>query len=258
MSLEQIDQMMGTELKVSEKEVEQEDGSTQTVTCVDIRPMFEAMIKSGQMDEDAVRFHAGFHAENGGCHGRSMITASKAAYAASCDEAAGLNLAQIQTSYLWKKGLQMAGLAAIMMACAIFVSYLASKVGAGVGTFSARSLYEKVMHFSNAEMEHFSTASLITRSTNDVQADPDGDSNLSADACLRTDPWYRRYHQSNTDKIRHGLADRSGGHRDLCICHDPDECGTAEVQANAGKSGWCQSGFQRDSYRSSGYPCIPS
>ena len=54
MSLEQIGQMMGTELKVSEKEVEQEDGSTQTVTCVDIRPMFEAMIKSGQMDEDAV------------------------------------------------------------------------------------------------------------------------------------------------------------------------------------------------------------
>ncbi|MFR5703190.1 MAG: hypothetical protein ACLUD0_15830 [Eubacterium ramulus] len=51
MSLEQIGQMMGTELKVSEKEVEQEDGSTQTVTCVDIRPMFEAMITSGQMDE---------------------------------------------------------------------------------------------------------------------------------------------------------------------------------------------------------------
>ena len=55
MSLEQIGQMMGTELKVSEKEVEQEDGSTQTVTCVDIRPMFEAMIEElGQMDEDAV------------------------------------------------------------------------------------------------------------------------------------------------------------------------------------------------------------
>ena len=41
MSLEQIGQMMGTELKVSEKEVEQEDGSTQTVTCVDIRPMLK-------------------------------------------------------------------------------------------------------------------------------------------------------------------------------------------------------------------------
>ena len=72
-----------------------------------------------------------------------MITASKAAYAASCDEAAGLNLAQIQTSYLWKKGLQMAGLAAIMMACAIFVSYLASKVGAGVGRSLRGRLYEK-------------------------------------------------------------------------------------------------------------------
>ena len=169
MSLEQIGQMMGTELKVSEKEVEQEDGSTQTVTCVDIRPMFEAMIKSGQMDEDAVLSMRDSTQKMVDAMGDSMITASKAAYAASCDEAAGLNLAQIQTSYLWKKGLQMAGLAAIMMACAIFVSYLASKVGAGVGRSLRGRLYEKVMHFSNAEMEHFSTASLITRSTNDVQ-----------------------------------------------------------------------------------------
>ena len=169
MSLDQIGQMMGTELKVSEKEVEQEDGSTQTVTCVDIRPMFEAMIKSGQMDEDAVLSMRDSTQKMVDAMGDSMITASKAAYAASCDEAAGLNLAQIQTSYLWKKGLQMAGLAAIMMACAIFVSYLASKVGAGVGRSLRGRLYEKVMHFSNAEMEHFSTASLITRSTNDVQ-----------------------------------------------------------------------------------------
>lgn len=169
MSLEQIGQMMGTELKVSEKEVEQEDGSTQTVTCVDIRPMFEAMIKSRQMDEDAVLSMRDSMQKMVDAMGDSMITASKAAYAASCDEAAGLNLAQIQTSYLWKKGLQMAGLAAIMMACAIFVSYLASKVGAGVGRSLRGRLYEKVMHFSNAEMEHFSTASLITRSTNDVQ-----------------------------------------------------------------------------------------
>ena len=101
--------------------------------------------------------------------GDSMLTSIGAAYAAACDEDAGLDLAQIQTAYLWKKGLQMAGLAAVMMAAAIFVSYLASKVGAGVGRSLRGRLYEKVMHFSNAEMEHFSTASLITRSTNDVQ-----------------------------------------------------------------------------------------
>lgn len=101
--------------------------------------------------------------------GDSMLTSTGAAYAAACDEDAGLDLAKIQTAYLWKKGLQMAGLAAVMMAAAIFVSYLASKVGAGVGRSLRGRLYEKVMHFSNAEMGHFSTASLITRSTNDVQ-----------------------------------------------------------------------------------------
>ena len=169
MSLEQIGQMLGTELSVSEKEVEQDDGSTQTVNCVDVRPIFEAMEASGQMDESAVLSMRDSMEDMVETMGDSMLTSTGAAYAAACDEDAGLDLAKIQTAYLWKKGLQMAGLAAVMMAAAIFVSYLASKVGAGVGRSLRGRLYEKVMHFSNAEMEHFSTASLITRSTNDVQ-----------------------------------------------------------------------------------------
>ncbi len=169
MSLEQIGQMMGTELSVSEKEVEQDDGSTQTVNCVDVRPIFAAMEASGQMDESAVLSMRESMEDMVETMGDSMLTSTGAAYAAACDEDAGLDLAQIQTAYLWKKGLQMAGLAAVMMAAAIFVSYLASKVGAGVGRSLRGRLYEKVMRFSNAEMEHFSTASLITRSTNDVQ-----------------------------------------------------------------------------------------
>ena len=169
MSLEQIGQMLGTELSVSEKEVEQDDGSTQTVNCVDVRPIFAAMEEAGQLDESAVLSMRTSMEDMVETMGDSMLTSTGAAYAAACDEDAGLDLAQIQTAYLWKKGLQMAGLAAVMMAAAIFVSYLASKVGAGVGRSLRGRLYEKVMHFSNAEMEHFSTASLITRSTNDVQ-----------------------------------------------------------------------------------------
>ena len=169
MSLEQIGQMLGMELKVSEKEVEQDDGSTQTVNCVDVRPIFEAMVASGQMDEGTVLSMRESMQDMVDTMGESMITSTGSAYAAACDEDAGLDLAKIQTAYLWKKGLQMAGLAAGMMACAIFVSYLASRVGAGVGRSLRGRLYEKVMRFSNAEMEHFSTASLITRSTNDVQ-----------------------------------------------------------------------------------------
>ncbi len=169
MSLEQIGQMLGTELSVSEKEVEQDDGSTQTVNCVDVRPIFAAMEEAGQLDESAVLSMRTSMEDMVETMGDSMLTSTGATYAAACDEDAGLDLAQIQTAYLWKKGLQMAGLAAVMMAAAIFVSYLASKVGAGVGRSLRGRLYEKVMHFSNAEMEHFSTASLITRSTNDVQ-----------------------------------------------------------------------------------------
>lgn len=87
MSLEQIGQMMGTELKVSEKEVEQQDGSTQTVTCVDIRPMFEAMIKSGRWMRMQC-FPCGIPCRKWWMPWEiPMITASKAAYAASCDDA---------------------------------------------------------------------------------------------------------------------------------------------------------------------------
>ncbi len=169
MSLEQIGQMLGMELSISEKEVEQDDGCTQTVKCVDVRPIFEGMEEAGQLDESAVLSMRTSMEDMVETMGDSMLSSTGAAYAAACDEEAGLDLAQIQTAYLWKKGLQMAGLAAVMMACAIFVSYLASRVGASVGRSLRGRLYEKVMRFSNAEMEHFSTASLITRSTNDVQ-----------------------------------------------------------------------------------------
>ena len=56
-----------------------------------------------------------------------------------------------------------------MMAAAICVGYFASRVGAGVGRDLRGRVFQRVMQFSSAEMDQFSTASLITRSTNDIQ-----------------------------------------------------------------------------------------
>ena len=84
-------------------------------------------------------------------------------------EALGMNLDDIQMGYLKTKGIQMVGLAVLMMAASILVSLFAAKVAAGVGRDLRKSVFNKVVSFSNAEMDKFSTASLITRSTNDIQ-----------------------------------------------------------------------------------------
>ena len=80
-----------------------------------------------------------------------------------------MNLDDIQMGYLKTKGIQMVGLAVLMMGASILVSLFAAKVAAGVGRDLRKSVFNKVVSFSNAEMDKFSTASLITRSTNDIQ-----------------------------------------------------------------------------------------
>lgn len=83
--------------------------------------------------------------------------------------ALGMNLDDIQMDYLKTKGIQMVGLAVVMMGASILVSLFAARVAAGVGRDLRKSVFNKVVSFSNAEMDKFSTASLITRSTNDIQ-----------------------------------------------------------------------------------------
>ena len=84
-------------------------------------------------------------------------------------EACGIDLQEIQSDYLWRTGGKMLIMALIMALMAIAVGFLASLVAAGVGRDLRNNIFRKVMSFSNAELDKFSTASLITRSTNDVQ-----------------------------------------------------------------------------------------
>ena len=91
------------------------------------------------------------------------------AYAVDCDKAAGLDVDAMQTAYLWTAGLKMVGLALIMGLATVLVSFFASRVGAGIGRDLRDGVFKRVVGFSNAEMDQFSTASLITRSTNDIQ-----------------------------------------------------------------------------------------
>ena len=75
----------------------------------------------------------------------------------------------VQMHYLYKVGGQMLALTLLMVAVSIAVGFLASRVSAAIGRDLRRETFSSVIHFSHAEIDHFSTASLITRTTNDIQ-----------------------------------------------------------------------------------------
>ena len=82
---------------------------------------------------------------------------------------AGVNIDSMQMNYIFITGLKMLGLATITMACGITIMMLSSRVGAKMSKTLRDKVFDKVLKFSNKELREFSTASLITRSTNDIQ-----------------------------------------------------------------------------------------
>lgn len=81
----------------------------------------------------------------------------------------GINIEDIQNSYIINTGVKMLGIAFIAMLCSVVVGFLGARVAAFVARDMRNTVYDKVMKFSNAEYNDFSTASLITRTTNDIQ-----------------------------------------------------------------------------------------
>ena len=99
----------------------------------------------------------------------SILDQAATSYVKSTYEQIGLDTGHMSTVYILKTGAKMLGLAALGMAASILACLMASRVGAKVGRGLRRDTFRKVIGFSNAEFDKFSTASLITRSTNDIQ-----------------------------------------------------------------------------------------
>ena len=164
MSIEQIGESMGVPLTSFEKEVEDDDGNTVVTNCVDMRTIFAAMEASGAMTEEQILSMRDTVSDTIDTMGSSLVKSMGIAYAVSCDTAAGVDIDKVQTSYLWSAGGRMVAMALLMGVVTVLVGFFGARIGAGIG----RDL-RQVVRFSNAEMDHFSTASLITRSTNDIQ-----------------------------------------------------------------------------------------
>ena len=92
------------------------------------------------------------------------ITATKEEY-----KQLGINTDEIQNNYIFMTGLQMLGIAAISLISAVTIMLLSSRVAATLGKVLREKVFKKVLGFSIKEFNNFSTASLITRSTNDIQ-----------------------------------------------------------------------------------------
>jgi ATP-binding cassette subfamily B multidrug efflux pump len=100
--------------------------------------------------------------------GNSMVIQAAAAPVKAEYAALGMDTSKLQTNYIVKTGLLMLLLSLLSGACTVGVGYLSAKTAAGVSRNLRKFIFNKVENFSNAEFDKFSTASLITRSTNDV------------------------------------------------------------------------------------------
>lgn len=99
----------------------------------------------------------------------SMITQSSVVFVKDEYKAIGIDTDKLQSNYILNEGFKMLLLALLSMVATVMVAMLAAKVAAGLGKNLRRNVFTKVTDFSKGEFDKFSTASLITRSTNDIQ-----------------------------------------------------------------------------------------
>ncbi len=122
------------------------------------------MLPQEQIDEMRVKMSEQFSAL-----GDSTMNAAAAAFVKAEYQAIGMDTDAIQSQYIFISGLKMLGMSLLSAACAILVGLLASRIAAGVGKHMRGDVFRKVESFTSTEFNRFSTASLITRNTNDIQ-----------------------------------------------------------------------------------------
>ena len=99
----------------------------------------------------------------------SMVTQSAVTYVREQYKELGIDIDKVQTNYLFMAGSKMLGVALIGTIAAVIVTFIAARIAAALGRNLRKDVFNKVVGFSNAEFDRFSTASLITRTTNDIQ-----------------------------------------------------------------------------------------
>ena len=128
-----------------------------------------AMSQAGMLSDEMVSQIREKAEETVDTMGSTLVKSMGIAYAVKQDTNAGIDMDVLQTKYLLGSGAKMIAMALLVALTTVLVGLVASRVAAGIGRDLRGSVYKNVMNFSNAEMDKFSTASLITRTTNDIQ-----------------------------------------------------------------------------------------
>lgn len=179
LSLEQLEQMFSVKLDTfTRKDTE----TNKEIECVDPRPLFKKLRDGVAMPNPAtgeittlklsrkqlLTARETMEKEIETIGAQTMMS-SGIAFAVDMNKQAGVDVDTIQTDYLWIAGIKMSIIAIIMMVVAILAGFFSSRVGAGIGFDLRGKMFKNVVSYSNGEIDKFSTASLITRTTNDVQ-----------------------------------------------------------------------------------------
>ncbi|MGN0330623.1 MAG: ABC transporter ATP-binding protein [Kineothrix sp.] len=132
-------------------------------------PTLKEMLKRGELSREQILQYGEDVLEKYGSGSESMTAQMAVAFVKAEYQAMGVDLASVQTDYLLNKGSRMLLFTVIMMAASILAGLLAARTSAKMSRDLRGRLFSRVISFSDAEMDRFSTASLITRSTNDIQ-----------------------------------------------------------------------------------------
>lgn len=128
-----------------------------------------AMMEAGQVTKEQVLQSEAQIVEQMGDQSDTVIAQKAVLFVKAEYTAMGLDLNEIQMNYLWSTGAKMLLLSLLMVAAAVLAGFLSARTAAKVGMDLRGDVFKKVVSFSSAEIDKFSTASLITRSTNDIQ-----------------------------------------------------------------------------------------
>ena len=128
-----------------------------------------AAVEAGLLPKEQLVGAAESMSDSMGAMGGSIVKQRAISYVQQEYEAQGINLTDVQNAYLASMSLKMFGLCAVSLVATILTGAVASHTACTIARDLRRQTFDRVMHFSPAEVGKFSQASLITRCTNDIQ-----------------------------------------------------------------------------------------
>ncbi len=232
------------------------EGNAPAAAALDtVTAQFAAMTQMPGFSRDAVQAQLAAAMGQAGESELSGLSAQAVLLVGLEYQALGISDA-VQMNYLMQTGGRMLGLTLLMVAAAVLVGLLASRVAAAIARDLRRGVFRRVVSFSASETDKFSTASLITRTTNDVQQIQMTCVILLRMVAYAPHPWHWRHHPCGTGGFQPDL-DHCAGRRFAAgadygidaVCH-------AQVQDHAKAGGPAEPGIPRDFDRHYAHPRI--